>query len=105
MNHGIALSNVAVKHVERFGAGCDEVFLYLDSHVGAIKIVAQSVSITSELRAHGGKEDLHGHQRPSFLSLAFWSTARTTTLGPRVLELQPLFRDSLPKDQQAFAAP
>ena len=73
MNHGIAPLDVAVKHVERFGAGCDEVFLHLDSDVVALEIVVQCVSITSELRAHGGQENLYGCQRPSFNQLGLWT--------------------------------
>lgn len=67
MNHGIALLDVAVEHAECFCPGRDEIFLYLDCHIGAIKIVAQSVPITSELRAHGGQEDLYPSQRVSFI--------------------------------------
>ena len=36
-------------------------------------IVVQCVSITSELRAHGGKENIYGCQRPSSISLALWT--------------------------------
>jgi hypothetical protein len=37
MDHHVALADVLVEHVQRFGAGGDEILLNLDRDVGAVE--------------------------------------------------------------------
>src|SRR5712692_5809285 len=96
MDQGVALSDVVVELVEGFSPGCDEVLLDLDRHVGAVKVVAQSVPITPELGADAGQENLYRRHRLCLLRLRFWSSAAphsTISLAKRggKLQLQPRF--------------
>lgn len=52
-NH-VALADVLVEHVQRFGAGGDEILLHLDRDVGAVEGMTQGVAVAAELRADGG---------------------------------------------------
>ena len=56
MNHGIALSDGVIQHIQRFAAGRDEILLYFDRNIGAFLVLTQGIAVTTKLSADSGEE-------------------------------------------------